>query len=164
MKSKYLLLILSLLLVVVSCKIPIQYNKSYPLYSTCVLKNGLWGEWKKQYSAFQIKVQYNNRTMDIYIYYRYDHPSKYCMKITIDKTTRSDNGFGLFSSYKGSIEITENNIIDNWLNDKGTYSGTILCDKDMDKAIQQNGAVGALNVLYGNSLGRGFAFWQDNSY
>lgn len=168
MRTKYLLLILSLVLVSFSCsisyKIPIQYSKSYPLYSTCVRKDGLWGEWDKHYSIYQTKCQYNDKMMHIYIYFTYSHPSEYYMKITIDKTARSDNGFGLFSSYKGSIEITEKNLIDNWLNDKGTYSGTILCDEDMDKAIQQNGVVGTLNVLYGNNLGRGFTFWQDKGY
>lgn len=102
--------------------------------------------------------------MYIYIYYRFDHPSDYCMKITIDKRTRSNEGYGLFSSYKGSIEITDKNILEDRLSDKGIHTGTILCDEDMDRAIQNNGLVGALNVLYGNSLGRGFCFWNDNNY
>lgn len=85
------------------------------------------------------------------------------MKITINKKTRSTNGYGLYSSYQGSIEVTDRNIIDNWLNDEGIHMGTILCDEDMDKAIQKNGLVGTLNVLY-DGIGRGFYFWQRNSY
>lgn len=151
-----------LCIVLSSCGIRTQYNKVYPLYQTCALKNGLWGNWENQYS-FKIQEQYNNEAIYIYIYYQHDHPSDYCMKITINKRSRSSDGHGLYSSYMGGIEVKNTNIIDNWLNDAGIHTATILCDEKMDKAIQKNGLVGTLNVLY-NGIGRGFTFWERNNY
>lgn len=167
MKTRIILLTF-LLIALSSCGIRLQYDKVYPLYKTNTLKNGLWGDWKEQYvflqsQSYAIRIQYNSEAMYIYIYNKYNHPSEYCMKITINKKTRSTNGYGLYSSYQGSIEVTNRNIIDYWLNDEGVHIGTILCDEDMDKAIQKNGLVGTLNVLY-DGIGRGFYFWQRNSY
>lgn len=162
MKLKSLILILLALFTFSSCGIGLKYNTVYPLYQTCVLKNGLWGNWENQYS-FEVAGQYNSEVMSIYIYYKDDHPSDYCMKITINKKIRSIDGHGLYSSYEGSIEVTNNNIIDSWLNDTGIHTATILCDEKMDKAIENNGFVGTLNVLY-NGIGRGFTFWQRDNY
>lgn len=161
MKTRIILLTF-LLIALSSCGIRVQHNKAYPLYSTSTLKDGLWGDWENQYS-FEVTGHYDSAAMYIYIYNKYNHPSEYCMKITINKKTRSTNGYGLYSSYQGSIEVTNRNIIDYWLNDEGVHIGTILCDEDMDKAIQKNGLVGTLNVLY-DGIGRGFYFWQRNSY
>lgn len=139
----------------------VKYDRIYPLHSTCILKNGLWGDWKNTYS-FKTYTEYSRNGLNVYIYYG-DHPSDYAIKIFIDKTTRSENGFGLFSSYDGEITVSENNTINyGVINDNGKSKCRILCDKKMDKSINKNGLVGTLNVMYNNGTGRGFTFFNNN--
>lgn len=142
-----------------------QHDRVYPLYQTCLLKNGLWGDWERHFSYFSVQTEYNKVGLNIYLYAKGEHPSNYMIKIMIDKYSRSNEGYGLYSSYQGEVIVSEINILDyTEINDKGRHKCTILCDKDMDKAIQKNGLVGTLNILYGNGFGRGFNFWDDSNY
>ena len=94
----------------------IQYDKSYPLDSYSLLKDGYWGEWErlgrdskgmrgeiyhKTYD-YRVQVNYNAQSFEILIYESGKHPSNFIAKINIVKRTGAINDNGWFT-YQGTI-------------------------------------------------------------
>jgi hypothetical protein len=167
----------------------VSYNNVYTLTQYCDRIDGVWGVWKKNYSEFYtvggwyaVTTQYNSLQTDIFIYYENKHPSEFNLKFTINKTSAQLINDGIFA---GGCEYTGRAIFfNNELLTKGLHylhevevvaemSGyaqsnkaqkydipiTIRCDKEMKKALDNNGLYGTLNILYSNSnSGTGLIF------
>lgn len=165
--TKYIVFLL-LFIVFISCSSVketfglTQYDRIYPLYQTCVRKDNIWGDWERKYS-FKVRTEYNKWGLVIYLYYG-NHPSNYDIKIMIDKSSQKEIDEE-WVSYNGSVVVSKTNVIDyGMLEDTGQQVCTILCDKQMNRAIKKNGLVGTLNILYNNGTGRGFTFWHNANY
>ena len=151
-----------------------QYNKVYPLASYCILKDGYWGEWEKVYREYSysdkydylVQVHYNTQKLEILIYWKNSHPSDYTAKIIIDKSTGKAHNSDWFS-YQGTISARHIPVFryagnydayDHNFDDYKTLKCEIRGDKIAQKAIQNNGIVGTINVFYGGGLGNAFSF------
>ena len=93
------------IITILLCVFAFNVSKAQVVYSTCVYKNGYWGDWNKIYTV-DVRGQYD----DLVLYSSHGHPGDYFLKVTIDSPSFA-NHWSLKKkerkkgkSYKGTIE------------------------------------------------------------
>jgi len=163
-----------------------RYDIVYPPASYAELIDGYWGEWKSLWTTsflnsetdryYNVQTRYNAQTLEILIYYKTNHPSNFKAKIIIDKRTGVQKD-KTWTSYQGTITTTVPSRLDyselmelngqtralerrdyRDYNKMHTINCEIWCDEKMQKAIQENGLAGIINLFYDNGKGEAIEF------